>query len=192
LSPVFIIIGLYFIFRSKEIVHPPGILAPNIPIQNRLEKPVSWQTDDYNFIAIANFELTARVLSIRFYGSDDMSEFSPVDIALGWDKMSDQSVIDNLDINQQHRWYVWRTQNFPIPQKEIELSSSNIHIIPANENIEETVDDIIRGNIITLSGKLVNVSKIGQKWSWKTSTKRNDTGSGACEIIWAENISIIK
>jgi hypothetical protein len=138
------------------------------------------------------FETEAKVLSIREYGSDDLSEFCPVDIALGWGQMSDQEIVDQLDIKQQHRWYVWSTKRFPIPKKEIEISSSNVHIIPANEDVEEIVNDIIRGNIISISGKLVNVNKIGNKWTWKSSTKRDDTGGGACEILWVENISILK
>jgi hypothetical protein len=192
LSLVVIIAGLFFLFRTNEIVHPPGILAPSEPNQKKLNKPLSWIMDDYKFSAIANFELSARVLSIKSYGSDDMSEFCQIDIALGWGKMSDQSVIDKLDIKQQHRWYVWRTKNFPIPKREIEISSSNIHIVPATDKVEELLDDIIRGNIVLLKGKLVNVNKIGKKFTWKTSTKRDDTGGGACEILWLERISIIK
>jgi hypothetical protein len=192
LSLAVIIAGLFLLFRTNEIVHPPGILAPNEPNQKKLNKPLSWILDDYKFSPIATFELTARILSIKSYGSDDMSEFCPIDITLGWGKMSDQSVINKLDIKQQHRWYVWRTKKFPIPKKEIEISSSNIHIIPANENVEDILEDIIRGNIVSLQGKLVNVNKVGEKWTWKTSTERDDTGGGACEILWLERISIIK
>ena len=57
---------------------------------------------------------------------------------------------------------------------------------------KDILDDVIRGNIILISGKLVNVNKIGNKWTWKSSTKRDDTGSGACEILWVEEISIIQ
>lgn len=69
-------------------------------------------------------------MSKRYYGSDDMSDFCPFDLALGWGRMTDQSVIEQLEIKQQHRWSVWSTERFPIPQKEIETSSNNIHIIP--------------------------------------------------------------
>lgn len=192
MSLVIIVAGLYFIFRTKEIKQPPGVLAPNNPIQSKLIKPETWQIDDFNYSAVLNFETIAKVLSVRKYGSDDLSEFCPMDLALGWGRMSDQEIVDKLDIKQQHRWYVWSTKKFPIPKKEIEISSSNVHIIPANEDIEEILEDIIIGNIINISGKLVNVNKIGNKWTWKSSTKRDDTGGGACEILWVENISIIQ
>lgn len=192
LSLVIIIAGLFFLFRTKEIKQPPGILAPDQPKQTKLKKPETWQVDDYNFNAILNFETTSKVLSVREYGSDDLSEFCPMDLALGWGQMSDQDIVDQLEIKQQHRWYVWRTKRFPIPKKEIEISSSNVHIIPSNDEVEDILDDVIRGNIILISGKLVNVNKIGNKWTWKSSTKRDDTGGGACEILWVEEISIIQ
>jgi hypothetical protein len=190
LSPVIIIVGLYFIFKEKEVIQPPGILAPNNPKQSILKNQESWIIDDYNYYPIAQFEIEAKVLSIRFYGSDEMSEFCPVDLALGWGKMSDQSIVDRFEIKQQHRWYVWRTENFPIPQKEVEMSSSNFHIIPANEKVEDILDDVLRGNIISIKGKLVNVNEIGEKFIYKSSTQRDDTGGGACEILWLEDISI--
>lgn len=190
LGPIIIIVGLYFVFREKEIIQSPGILAPNNPHQTIIKNQKSWIVDDFHFYPIAQFELEAKVLSIRFYGSDDMSDFCPVDIALGWGKMSDQSIVDRFEIKQQHRWYVWRTDNFPIPQKEVEKSSSNVHIIPANEEVEDILDDVIRGNIISLKGKLINVNEVGEKFVYKSSTQRDDTGGGACEILWLEELSI--
>ncbi len=190
MSPIIIVAGLYFIFRENEIIQSPGILAPNNPKQTIIKNQKSWIVDDFNFYPIAQFELEAKVLSIRFYGSDDMSEFCPADLALGWGKMSDQSIVDRFEIKQQHRWYVWRTDNFPIPQKEVEKSSSNVHIIPANEEVEDILDDVIRGNIISLKGKLINVNEVGEKFVYKSSTQRDDTGGGACEILWLEELSI--
>lgn len=190
MSPIIIIIGLYLIFKEKEVILPPGILAPNNPKQTLIKNQKSWIIDDFNYYPIAEFKLDAKVLSIRFYGSDKMSDFCPVDIALGWGKMSDQVIVDRFEIKQQHRWYVWRTDNFPIPQKVVESSSSNIHIIPANEEVEQILDDVIRGNIISLKGKLVNVNEVGEKFVYKSSTQRDDTGGGACEILWLEELSI--
>jgi len=192
ISPVIIIAGLYFLFRSEEIKQSPGILAPNKPIQKVLSPNKIWQNEEFVYTAVAEFELHSRVLSIRNYGSDDMSEFAPLDIAAGWQQMSDQKIIDKIDIKQQHRWYVWSSRNIPIPTKEIELNSSNIHIIPESEIIEDQLDNVIRGNIIFMSGYLVNVNSIETNRSWKTSTKRDDTGGGACEILWLKEITIEK
>ena len=93
------------------------------PLQKIINNNVEWEKEDFKFTAVAQFDITARVLSKRYYSRDDMSDFCPVDLALGWGRMSDQSVIDHLDIKQQLRWYVWRTKRFPIPKKERSSSS---------------------------------------------------------------------
>ena len=49
------------------------------------------------------------------------------------------------------------------------------------------LDDIIVGQIISLSGSLVRVeAKDG--WKWKSSLTRSDDGAGSCEIIWVTDI----
>lgn len=183
---------VYWIFRTPEISHPPGILAPDPPNQQRISEKITWEKDSFQYRAMADFNLIGRVLSIRFYGNDDMSDFCPADLAMGWNRMSDQKVVDKISIKQQHRWYVWRTDNFPIPRAEIESSSSNIHIIPANDEIEDKLNDVIRGNIISLKGKLVNINEKDNNFTYKTSLNREDTGGGACEILWLEELKIIK
>lgn len=192
IGPVIILAGLYFIFKTKEIKQPPGILVKSNPKQEKLLNPIIWDNDDFIFTAVAKFEIENKVLSIRTYSYDDMSDFSPLDVAAGWKQMSDQSIVDKLKIKQQHRWYVWSTKFLPIPRKDLEKSSTNIHIIPANESIESKFDDVLKGNIIRMKGYLVNVKSKKNKMKWKTSTKRTDTGSGACEILWTEKIEILK
>lgn len=191
-SLAIIIVGLYFIFKTNEVIQPEGILAPNKPKQLNKISAKDWELDGFNYMPIASFSAKARVLSISSYHNDKMSEFCPIDLAIGWGRMSDQKIIDKIEIKQQHRWYVWQTKNFPIPRKEIESSSSNVHIIPATETIYDKLDEVVRGNIVQISGMLVNVKKQDNKFVWKSSTKRNDTGSGACEILWLEQITILQ
>ena len=105
--------------------------------------------------------------------------------------MSDQAIVDKFDISQSSRWYFWSVKSYPIPKKEIEISSSNMHIIPANEEIEDALDDLLVGEIIYLKGYLVSVSK-NNGWHWKSSLSRNDTGNGACEVVWVEKLLRIK
>ena len=192
LGPVIFIAGLYYFFHTSEIKQPDGILAPNSPTQNKTNESKTWFYNHYKFFAVAEFEITCKVLSIKQYSTDKMSGFCPIDIAVGWVKMSDQFVVDQLEIKQQHRWYVWRTKNFPIPRKEIEISSSNIHIIPANENITDQIEEFVVGNIVRLKGYLVNVKDKDSNFIWKSSTSRFDTGNGACEILWVEEAEKVK
>lgn len=105
--------------------------------------------------------------------------------------MSDQTIVDKIDISQRRRWFFWKTDSFPFPRKELEASSANMHIIPANDQIEDVLDDILVGEIILLEGYLVAV-KADDGWKWKSSLSREDTGGGACEVVWVEKLLRLK
>jgi hypothetical protein len=72
--------------------------------------------------------------------------------------MSDQSVIDKIDISQRNRWYQWHADVLPIPKKEISLNSANVHIIPKDETIEDKFDKVYKGSLIEMKGYLVKVT----------------------------------
>ena len=144
----------------------------------------------YTLKPLAEFDIIARVLSRKYYSSDKEADLCPVDLALGWGPMSQDSVIRKIDISQQGRWYFWETSSFPVPRREIETNSANMHIIPANKQVEEKLKHIKNGHIIKITGFLVECRQ--DHWKWRSSTSRNDTGNGACEIIYAEDIKIKK
>ncbi|MCK4994330.1 MAG: hypothetical protein KAS13_04695 [Candidatus Omnitrophica bacterium] len=58
--------------------------------------------------------------------------------------MSDETVLKTIKIWQKNRGYWWRTREFPIPHREIEMHSANMHIIPA----DETVKEVLKGEIL--------------------------------------------
>ncbi|NOX66794.1 MAG: hypothetical protein GXO85_13635 [Chlorobi bacterium] len=85
----------------------------------------------------------------------------------------------------------WKTDAFPIPRKEIETSSANMHIIPANEQVEDELDDILVGEIILFKDYLVKIIT-DDSFRWQSSLTRNDTGGGACEVVWVEKLLRLK
>jgi len=182
-----ILLVILFLQACGEIKQPPGILAPDIPKQTKMKQVKTWDKDNYHFTALAKFDLKAKVLGKEHYRFDQEADLAPYDLALGWGRMSDQAVVDKIEITQRRRWYFWKTDAFPIPRKEIETSSANMHIIPANEQVEDELDDILVGEIILLEGYLVKITTDNGR-HWKSSLTRNDTGGGACEVIWVEKL----
>src|SRR6056297_1853107 len=61
------------------------------------------------------------------------------------------------------------------------------------EDLKE-VKKINEGDYIKLKGVLVDVDFNNANYSslWKTSRTRNDTGNGACEILYLEEVTIIE
>jgi hypothetical protein len=92
----FIILVAYFIWPEKTITYPAGITAPEQPVQNNLSITKEWQKDGYTIKALAEYKIKARVLSRNNFSIGRESDLSPLDLALGWGPMSDQSVIDKI------------------------------------------------------------------------------------------------
>lgn len=181
----------YTFWPQAEVKYPAGVLIKDDPQQQIIANGKPWQKDNYKITPLASFYLKARVLSKENYSYDRESDLSPTDLALGWGPMSDQANLDRIDISQRNRWYLWKTDHYPIPRRQIETKSANMHIIPSNEKIEDELDDVVKGNLIELKGYLVYVES-DDGWRWKSSLTRNDVGGGACELIWVEDFSILQ
>jgi hypothetical protein len=192
---IFLIVAItavlvYSYWPEKELKHPPGVIAPDDPVQIAVKDPVPWQKDDYIITPLAEFRIKAFVLSTNSFSFGSGSDLSPMDLALGWGEMSNQSIIDALDIDQSNRWYHWKAKVLVIPAREINTHSANMHIIPADEEVENKLDELYKGCIIEMKGFLVSV-KGKDGFHWKSSLRRDDTGGGACELVWANEINIL-
>jgi hypothetical protein len=186
-----VVLGYLFIQDRgmQPIVHSPGILVQERPVQVDLE-PSGFMLDDFHVTRKASFEIRARVLSTESYYMRKEGDLSPIDLALGWGVMSDQAVLDQIDISQSSRWYRTRYDlPPPVPEQQIISSSSNMHMIPARKDIARSLKKLRQGDIITLRGYLVDVDH-DSGWYWRTSTSRTDTGSGACEIVYVESLLV--
>ena len=176
----------HFYYIPTDDTLKSGVLVDASPSQESTTL-AAFDFEKYELIPRANFYVQAQVLSAERYYFDKESRLSPVDLALGWGPMSDKAVLDQLDIWQEGRWYKWQANNLPISRKQIEINSGNMHMIPANDEIAQTLKEIRIGSVVVIEGLLVDVSnKTG--WKWKTSTSRADVGQGACEIVYVTRI----
>ncbi len=68
---------------------------------------------------------------------------------------------------------------------------SNNHLIPADNAIKRKIKRLKKGDHVRIQGYLVNVdaeNSAGKVYLWDTSVSRDDSGDGACEIIYVTNI----
>lgn len=133
---------------------------------------------------LAGFSVAARVLSRREYGNDREADFAPLDLALGWGRMREDGVLSQLDISQGGRWYRYRwSAQPPLPPDEIARSSANMHMIPASPSVAAALADVEEGDAVRIDGWLVQVNA-ADGWRWRSSLTREDTGGGACEVVY--------
>ena len=163
---------------------PPGVVAPDAPVQSPLPEPKTERLGDYQFEALASFSLAARVLAKERYWFGRESDLAPYDLALGWGPMSDSAVYGKLDIEQYGRWYhySWGAGGPPIAVGEIIRHSANMHIIPASSKVKSALGGVDRHDSLYLEGYLVEI-RGSDGWRWRSSLTREDSGGGSCEVF---------
>ena len=138
---------------------------------------------------LAGFSIEARVLSRKDYSLGREAAFSPTDLALGWGRMREDEVLSALSISQSSRWYHYRWRSTPpLPPAEIARSSANMHMIPSDAAIAAELRRVRSEDTIRIDGWLVQVDA-PDGWRWRSSTTRDDTGAGACEVVYICRIS---
>ncbi|MCG8489325.1 MAG: hypothetical protein MI756_17800 [Chromatiales bacterium] len=179
----------FFFLREAEVTLSPGVMAAAEPQQELLDDTKSFDYKGYRITPLANFSIKAKILSKMTYRFGREADLSPIDLALGWGNMSDESVLETIRISQSNRFFHWRADELPIPRKEIETHASNMHLIPFDETTEAAIKRARKGEIISFSGYLVRVD--GEDgWHWTSSLSRSDTGGGACELVWVKEFQV--
>jgi hypothetical protein len=174
-------------WQQAPIEHPPGVLAPHDPVQESVSEN-AFVHGDYTLRQRARFDIRARVLSRRNYRFDRGADLSPLDLALGWGPMSDQAVLDQIDVHQGARWYRLRWDHpGPLTEREVMRHSGNMHVVPAGETITDALDRVQEGQVLRLQGYLVDASS-ADGFIWTTSLSRDDTGDGSCELFYVEHV----
>lgn len=177
-------------FLHSSVVHGPGVLAAEDPQQTAVNAAEPQTIHGYQITPLADFNIKARVLASTNYHLGREAELSPVDLALGWGRMSDEAVLKQINIRQSNRFYYWHVDEFPIPRQEIESHSANMHMIPADARIEKILKSARVGQLVQLRGYLVE-AKSADGWRWQSSLTRNDTGNGACELLLVQSAAVL-
>lgn len=180
--------GTYHHFHHRPIIHGPGEIAPNVPVQDTSAIP-AFQLKDFTVKPLAEYRIEARILAKENYSFGTEAEIAPTDLAVGWGPMSDETVLNKIEISQGNRFFYWHADQFPIPQREIEIHAANMHIIPANDTIKQRLDNVRAGQVVHIKGQLVEVKK-ANGWHWRSSLTREDTGSGACELMYVTEFTL--
>ncbi|MGH8082155.1 MAG: hypothetical protein ACREP7_16390 [Lysobacter sp.] len=170
---------------------PPTVVDGAEPLQTPVPAGLQpFRLEPGTLTALAGFSIEGRVLSRRDYRTDRFSDFAPTDLGLGWGRMREDSVLAQIHFRQEVRFLTYRWPGRPpIPLPEIQRSSANVHIVPANAAVARELKRTHEGSNVRVDGWLVHVqSRHG--WETDSSLTREDTGPGACEIVYACSIRV--
>jgi hypothetical protein len=169
---------------------PPGVLVPYEPDQDPVEPPRQWQFKDSQVTALAAFRVRARVLLTAHYWWGNDAAVSPVDLTLGWRLMSNQEILDRLHLYSMRRAYAWAPRNGRLPASEHDIiaHSANMHMVPSTAELADRLRAIQPGDLVDIRGYLVEI-RFPNGGIWRSSLTRTDTGNGACELVWVDELT---
>lgn len=137
----------------------------------------------------AAYDAAAVVEGAERYRFDRTAFLSPVDLVLTWGELPRAPYQGEISYAQMARFYHWHTSSPELDLDYIAEHSANTHLIPANDNVRRAVLTVDRGDEVRIRGLLVDVvAENGLTWS--TSRSRGDTGQGACELVYVEEIQV--
>jgi len=170
-------------------LHPPdGPIAPDEPHQTDIEAAPVTTLGRWRLTPQARYDITARILGREDYHFDLLADLIPEDLALGWGPMSDNRILRAFEITQGARFYSWRPkQDLLLPRQVVIEHSANTHVIPADAAVRRQLKRLRVGQVVHLSGFLVNAVRDDGSYI-NTSLTRSDSGPGACEVVLVEQV----
>ena len=183
------LLALLLIGCSHKPRWPDRVLISQEPVQTSCEQR-RWKHGNYLLKALAGFDVQGRVLLTESFSSGRESELSPKDLSLGWKKMSQNGYLSQIRLAHIERYYQWEiTGEVPEPET-VKTQSANMHFIPANDSVAQILKSVRVEDLVRAQGYLVQVNA-PDGWNWTSSTSRNDSGTGACELIYVEKLEVL-
>lgn len=142
-----------------------------------------------SFVAQGYVLDTSRFLLARW------EDVAPIDVTIAWGGLATPAHLAALDVNTENRMaHVEWDGPEPAPRALIQLNLANVHVVPANEEVEAKLSGVKRGRLVRLSGKLIDLDVLDEQGRIErratTSLTRGDAGDGACEQLWLEELEL--
>ncbi|MTI86611.1 MAG: hypothetical protein FH748_01440 [Balneolaceae bacterium] len=185
-----VVIGTsYIAWLNIPEKHGPGIVVEHTPevTSTGWQKPFGFKNIDV--IPEKKVKARVRIISKKRYFFDEKKTYSPIDVYVGWQQMSDEQNLKSINITLTDRNYDIEISRPPIPVKKVYNQSNLWHLVPSNKEIREKVTSIRTGNIIQVEGLLVSLKGENDfRWSTLKTIHAQPNERGA--ILWIEKISI--
>ena len=180
----------------------PALLREPVQIAAESREQIKFVKDgyEYSLTPLYHYEINAflaGIMDYRLFNVYQNSSVFPVDLCLIWG----DNVRNRLYKSQSVRFsqdcrfcLVSWPQGMHFNPNEM----SNNHLLVKDERILSKIKGLAPGDQLKLKGALVNVEvkAIGKPVqatiTWRTSTSRADDGAGACEVIYVEDIEVLK
>lgn len=207
---IILLIGLaitFFTRNNYRKVQNIDSVVLKEPVQENLSDHdlIEFEKDDfkYELTPLYEYEISALVvhkMDYRIFSIYKTDSVFPMDLCMLWGKNVEDKIYQDkaLSFSQDMRFCFARwTRDLNFNTDEI----SNTHLVIKDADLRKKINQISVGDQVRIKGKLVNVEakNLGSpgkydpaNLSLNSSTTREDSGAGACEIIYVEELDILQ
>lgn len=191
-------------YRTVNDIHPQVLHEP-VQTASADKSKIIFAKDDFQYTLepLYDYRINAMVvhaMDYTWFSIYKRDSVFPLDLCVIWgDNLKDKTYRNkSLFFRQDFRFclYNWFGD---VDFKGNELS--NNHLIIRDKDLEKRLMKLKKGDQVEIKGKLVNVSaknsgKPGKydplAFTMSSSITRNDTGAGACEVLYVEDMKILR
>lgn len=198
--PVFTIITVVAFFE-KDRLPGHGYMDPSLqqsPIQEDISAPpfsFEYMGEIYNVQPMARYEMWGLVVThnnttgfLDIY--HDETSVDTKDLCLIWGNNLETSDYKKMSF-ESGAWTCF--YQYPFGVEFFPNALSNNHLITADDAVRETIGEVRIGDQVHVKGMLVKYQAESFPEFWRTSSMvRDDTGDGACEVVYVESLEILK
>ena len=183
----------------------PAVLGA--PVQTPVKDTglIEFTRDGYAYELNPRFDysIAGLIVSLRdytFMSVRSTDSVFPMDVCMIWGSNVDRRAHQSPDIEfEQHGRFCVYTYKGQNQIRNAELSNS--HLLLASPDLEDTLGRLRGGDQVRIRGQLVNVKarRIVKRtfadlkyYNLNTSISREDSGGGACEVIYVRELEILK
>lgn len=204
---LFVVCASFFLRKNIHSVHDVHPLLLRQPIQEKIHisQPITFETKGYRYqlTPLHEYEIAALIVSKINYSVFSIYKYESifsVDLCLIWGSNLGRGIHQDraLSFKQDCRWcWVYWQKDLGFNMNEF----ANTHLLVIDPRIKRIVNDLLPSDQVVIKGKLVNVvADLIQKKddlspthiTWNSSERRNDTGAGSCEVMYVEDVVVLK
>lgn len=190
-------LGRWWIQRPTPSTIGVPLAIGREPVQELLHlagSKILQRQDNFSRIELTHrFEIIGEAVAVTSYRWAFTNPYYDVDLGLAWGPRA-RTYKEKLKFRQGARWLMWSSHE-PMDEStlsDIKLHIGNLHLIPAEgrPELSKAIHWIDKGDLVRVRGFLVKIHGPSGELIATSSTARDDTGDGACEIVWVEELQI--
>ncbi len=191
----------FFHWRSHSLPSPARVASQlkAEPLQTPITMaPFEETRKGYTYKIIPRFSYTLYGLVVELNDSFAWYDITHVrakdflntrDLCVVWGDDAFSGLLDRISFSHGDWTCYFFTRDGEAFQKFRQNQFSNNHVIPANEEIARSIESADISDQIEMKGYLADYENHG--FTRHTSITREDTGNGACEIIYVTEFNIL-